>query len=831
MSSGAQPPQPPAEDVSGPNDCSDSGPIGAQLHRLLGLKPDPNSSDELDEVLPATRAALEAQGLRQMTRVAAGGYGVVLRAVDETTGNLRAVKILLQPDDADAQRMFQRECRILDAPEIPPGLVPRFYRAVEPAGGQPFMILEWIDGETLGSWLDAHPALSVTDREQVCLAICRAYAKLHGAHLLQRDPSLTNILVGSQQQIRLIDFGGGGRPHPGYRSLRTLPTVPVTHAFASEAVRSGQRRPSAADEVHAVGRICFTVLCGRTADQYSQETWSALLDTAGIPRDFATVILEHIRHPPEGAAADPDPDPDPESWTAAGLAARLEQVLACRLEKQLQNSLRRSRRINRFWMTLTVAAGFASAALLVVQDQWQKQELQVRESLLAQGQTEFYRAQLQMIGRSLGGMSVLPSHARTMLEDRRRSLLQRLHQLESNLAGLSAEDLRVRSEKLLEESLKLHSDHAAAIRCEEQLRRVSTLLSATPDRLRERSDFVAAELISEQGAESRRQLDYDDAGSRYAAAAARLERLLRQQAEPGEIKTIELLSPGSADLQLRFTNRSLEWGVVAEIQYSLAESMQAPVSLQNSIGMNLRLIPAGEFRQGSPASEIGRLPLSQRSEIDPETGEEITRSVDWERQRLVRITRPFRMAETEVTQGQWIAVMGTAPWKGQINVAEGELFPASWMSWAEQVEFTRRLSEKEQRTYRLPTEAEWEYACRAGSLEVYSFGDNPLLLNNFAWTKRNSNGRAQPVGGRQANSLGLFDLHGNLLENCLDRFAEYSPEAVSDPLCEAGEGRVCRGGSFRNDDLNNSFRSAYRTGETDDFRDSSLGFRVVLEVP
>lgn len=829
MSSETQPSQPPDEEGWSGNDRSDSGPIGAQLHRALGLTPDPNSADELDEVLPATRAALEAEGLRQMTRVAAGGYGVVLRAVDETTSNLRAVKILLQPDDADARRMFQRECRILDAPELPPGLVPRFYRAVEPAGGQPFMILEWITGETLGSWLDTHPALSVPDREQVCLEICRAYAKLHAAHLLQRDPSLTNILVGPQQQIRLIDFGGGGRPHPGYRSLRTLPTVPVTYAFASEAVRSGQRRPSAADEVHSVARICFTVLCGRIADQYPQETWSALLDSSGIHSDFATVILEHIRQPPEGAAA--DLETEPESWTAAGLAARLEQVFACRLENQLQNSLRRSRRINRFWMIFATAAGLACAGLFVFLDQQQKQELLVRETLLARGQAEFYRVQLQMIGRSLGSMSVLPSHAQTMLEGRRRSLLQRLQQLESNLAGLSAEDLRVRSEKLFDESLKLYSDHAAAIRCEEQLRRVSTLLAATPERLRGWSDFAAAELISEQGSESRRRLDYDDAGSRYAAAAVRLERLLRQQAEPGEIRTIELLSPGSMDLQLRFTNRSLDPGVVAEIQYSLAESMQAPVSLQNSIGMNLRLIPAGEFRQGSPASEIGRLALSQRSEIDPETGEEITRSVDWERQRLVRVTRPFRMAETEVTQGQWMAVMGTAPWKGQINVEEGDHFPASWMSWTEQVEFTRRLSEKEQRTYRLPTEAEWEYACRAGSLEVYSFGDNPLLLNNFAWTKSNSNGRAQPVAGRQSNPLGLFDLHGNLLENCLDRFAEYSPEAVSDPLCEAGEGRVRRGGSFRNDDQNNSFRCAYRTGETDDFRDSSLGFRVVLEVP
>jgi formylglycine-generating enzyme required for sulfatase activity len=229
--------------------------------------------------------------------------------------------------------------------------------------------------------------------------------------------------------------------------------------------------------------------------------------------------------------------------------------------------------------------------------------------------------------------------------------------------------------------------------------------------------------------------------------------------------------------------------------------------------------------------EIGRLPVSRRNVIDPQTGNEESREVDWERQRVVRISRPFRMSETEVTQQQWTAVMGTTPWKGQMNVDEGDLYPACWISWGEQVEFTKRLSEREQRKYRLPTEAEWEYACRAGSLESYSFGDNSLLLNNFAWTNRNSNGRAQPVGRRQPNSLGLFDLHGNLLENCLDRFAEYPAGSVTDPRCDEGEGRVRRGGSFRNDDQNNSFRSAYRTSEADDFRDRSLGFRVVQELP
>lgn len=809
------------------SDNSDSGPVGTNLHRVMGLAPDPNSIDELDDVLPATRSALAAEGLRQITRVAAGGYGVVCRAVDETTGNLRAVKILLQVDQEDSRRMFQRECCILDAPEIPPGLMPRFYRAVEPTGGQPFMILEWLEGETLGDWLAARPALSASERENLCRSICQAYGRLHAAHLLQRDPSLNNIIVGPQRQIRLIDFGGGGRPNPGYRSLQTLPTVPVTHAFASDAVRSGLRRPSAADEVHAAARICFTVLTGKLADQYPQDTLIALLDAAEIPRDFAGVILEYVRQPPE----DVGEDPQTASWSAAGLAARIDQVFEARTDRQLQSALRRSRRISKIWMAVAAIAATATIVVLLINDWRLTTELDRHEVVMKQQQFEFHYQQLQMIGRSLGYLRVMPSHAQPMLEERRRSLFERFRQVNSELKSLSSADFATRSDKLLEDVLKLHFDHAVAIRCEEQHRRLTTLIAAVPERLLSLDDFYVVKLIAEEGVESRRLLKYEDAASQFAAACARLERLLRQNLKPEEEVAIKFFLPGSGDLQLRFVNRTLDPGEVAEIQYRLANSMHVPVSESNSVGMQLRLIPAGEYQQGSPVGEPGRIPVSRLSTIDPQSGSEVIRDVDWERQRLVQITRPFRMAETEVTQQQWTAIMGSTPWKGQMNVDEGDFYPACWISWAEQVEFTRRLSEKEQRIYRLPTEAEWEYACRAGCLEGYAFGDNPLLLNNFAWTNRNSNGRAHPVGRKRANALGLFDLHGNLLENCLDRFAEYPPGPVADPRCDEGEGRVRRGGSFRNDDRNNSFRSAYRASEADEFRDRSLGFRVVLELP
>ena len=124
----------------------------------------------------------------------------------------------------------------------------------------------------------------------------------------------------------------------------------------------------------------------------------------------------------------------------------------------------------------------------------------------------------------------------------------------------------------------------------------------------------------------------------------------------------------------------------------------------NSIGMKFRLIPAGEFTMGSPESEPDR--------------------DDDEKQHRVEISRPFYLGKYEVTQGEWKSVMGTEPWKGEDFVKEGADYAASYVSWEDAVSFCEKLSKRDGVEYRLPSEAEWEYACRGGSDSVYSFGDD-----------------------------------------------------------------------------------------------------------
>ena len=192
------------------------------------------------------------------------------------------------------------------------------------------------------------------------------------------------------------------------------------------------------------------------------------------------------------------------------------------------------------------------------------------------------------------------------------------------------------------------------------------------------------------------------------------------------------------------------------------------------------------------------------------------------------LTKPFLLGVHEVTQGQWQAVMGTTPWKGKKYVKEGDDYPATYVSWNDAVEFCRKLSEKEGLEYRLPTEAEWEYACRAGTTTAYSFGDDASELGEYAWYRENAwdagQKYAHTVGQKKPNPWGLYDMHGNVFEWCQDWYGDYPSGSVTDPTGPAsGDSRVLRGGSFSHH--SSGVRSANHFDLRPDYRSTNLGFR------
>lgn len=191
----------------------------------------------------------------------------------------------------------------------------------------------------------------------------------------------------------------------------------------------------------------------------------------------------------------------------------------------------------------------------------------------------------------------------------------------------------------------------------------------------------------------------------------------------------------------------------------------------------------------------------------------------------VLLTRPYYLQTTPVTQGQWRMVMGINPAYFQGD----EWRPVEQVSWDDCQIFIQRLNSLKEGVYRLPTEAEWEFACRSGKTCAYSFGDNESELEDYAWFDQNAENCTHPVGMKKSNEWGLFDMHGNVWEWVYDRYAPYPRGVFTDPRGpESGLSRIMRGGSWN---LGASYcRADSRNYEISSYRFQNLGFRLLLEV-
>jgi len=238
----------------------------------------------------------------------------------------------------------------------------------------------------------------------------------------------------------------------------------------------------------------------------------------------------------------------------------------------------------------------------------------------------------------------------------------------------------------------------------------------------------------------------------------------------------------------------------------------------NGLQMKLGWCPPGTFNMGSPQSEADRY--------------------DNEAQVPVTLTQGFWLGKYEVTQGEWERVMRTTPWRGQKSVKEGPRYAATHISWEEATEFARRLTEQEREAgrlpkslnYTLPTEAQWEYACRAGTKTAYSFGDNSAMLSEYDWWSGNTDRQqyAHEVGLKKPNAWGFYDTHGNVAEWCRDWYANQLPGGNDPEVTTEGTDRVFRGGSWRY--RAGICRAAARRQDTPGVRSKSnrLGFRLAL---
>ena len=223
--------------------------------------------------------------------------------------------------------------------------------------------------------------------------------------------------------------------------------------------------------------------------------------------------------------------------------------------------------------------------------------------------------------------------------------------------------------------------------------------------------------------------------------------------------------------------------------------------LVNSLGMEFARIEAGEFVMGSTNGSSDEVPVHR-----------------------VRLSQAFDLGKYEVTQAQWEAVMGANP---SDFSACGGTCPVESVSWEDVQAFIGKLNAQEGvGAYRLPTEAEWEYAARAGTQTAYSFGPEASGLGAYGWYAGNSDSGPHPVGRKRPNGWGLYDMHGNVWEWVADWYGDYSSGLVTDPHGSAtGAGRVYRGGGWNS--AARYCRAANRLHDAPGDRINSLGFRLV----
>jgi formylglycine-generating enzyme required for sulfatase activity len=253
------------------------------------------------------------------------------------------------------------------------------------------------------------------------------------------------------------------------------------------------------------------------------------------------------------------------------------------------------------------------------------------------------------------------------------------------------------------------------------------------------------------------------------------------------------------------------------------EPKKTAETFKNSIGMEFVLIPAGNFKMGSK--------LSAKEAVRKYGGE--TETFEREHpQHEVTISTLFYLQTTQVTQGQWKEVMGGNPSKFK-NC--GDDCPVEKVSWQDTQEFIDKLNGREgtdKFRYRLPTEAEWEYACRAGTITEFSFGDDADKLGEYAWYADNSAGVTHPVRTKKPNNWGLYDIHGNVWEWVQDDWHDnYEGVPTDGSACidePRGANRVFRGGGFHGPARRS--RSAARSFGMSDSHRNRVGFRLARSV-
>jgi formylglycine-generating enzyme required for sulfatase activity/serine/threonine protein kinase len=720
-----------------------------------------------------------------------GGFGIVFRAFDDMLQRVVALKVMAPQLAATspARKRFLREAR--SSAQVRHENVVQVYEIGEQP--LPYLAMEFIPGETLQQKLDRVGPLDVPEVLRIGRQIAEGLAAAHATELIHRDIKPGNMLLeGGQQKVKITDFGLARTADDA--SISQSGIIAGTPMYMAPEQAQGQTLDQRAD-LFSLGSVLYQMVAGRPPFRAS----TAVAVLKRVAEDQPRAIREIIPETPQWLcdiiaklhAKDPD-DRYQSAREVADVLADCDAQLKANAKLKDYSRIPRSkpqRSGRRKWVVAALAMLFLS--------------------LLA---SWFGRAAI-LFFTDRGELEILP-------EDGLASVIV----LQNDEGVIDGNKLR----PLVTDWLDMKQSHTLKLPPGQYQLNVGTWPADT---------HVSQWEVTTSGPLGSNEIKVPVIDSSAIVTVERGRRVTLR----AKLRTE---SPRPSPV----ANTPLD---ANEAQETAAKRLGIPVETVNSIGMKLRFIPPGKFTMGS-----------SREEIDLWLGQ----SHWWVKDRLpseapqheVEITNPYYLGQTEVTVGQFNQFVQATGYKTQAELegsgalrhfpnletkmdantnwrnpgfAQTDDHPVVCVSLKDAADFCNWLSKQEGKEYRLPTEAEWEYSCRAGSKGRWSFGDDEGELLNHARTFSNSKGHTWPVAGLKENAWGLHDMHGNAWEWCQDAYdADYykTSPPKDPPGPRAGGARVCRGGSWY--DPPAACRSAFRSHEDLGFRFDNNGFRVVLVV-
>ncbi|WP_417380114.1 SUMF1/EgtB/PvdO family nonheme iron enzyme [Gimesia sp.] len=776
-------------------------------------------------------------------RLGRGGMGEVYAVVDQLRNQARALKVMRASiDSADSSReRFLNESRVDDLRH------PHIVRTIDIGEWKErkllYITMELVDGQSLRELMSASERLTVVEKLTICYQICEALQFAHQHGIIHRDVKPDNVLVQRNEQglhAWLTDFGIARLQTSGM--TQTVASMGTPVYVAPEQQGSAAKVTGQAD-LYSVGAMLYELLTGVQPVGFFKTPSAYVID---LPKGIDELISDAMERLPEHRIID-----------AGTMAARIGKILKDLNQelKLVSNPQVDPASINLGDLVFEIQSrkapqvtidGVPDIPEVILELEGKRDQLQQTLELIAAGTHPLmkeHQVGLQKLSERVNSLQdqcqvKRPAGISDSEDEQLKALIlagergpskmlkvvpeanpeQLFQYVEVLINSLNAEQALKTTQKKYETQIDSETQ-----RLEKELQESKIQLVVKRKQDLETQIRAFFETFHQQHPQDE-SFPYSAWGKfqgdvlakrRYQLTPLEMTILAERcfddpqniQSDGDALIKGNLVS-GTSSPELLTTQFDAE--ATSQTQQDCASELGLDLEISNSIGMKFRLIPPGIFLMGSPESEANR-----RSD---------------ELQHEVRITSPYYLSSTVVTQGHWKSVMGTTPWKGREYVKEGDNYPAVYVSWKETQKFINKLSALEGDYYRLPTEAEWEYACRAGSLSVYYFGDDPECLSEYGWFRDNTWDKnekyAHQVGKKRPNPFGLYDMHGNVWEWCRDWYGKYSIGAVSDPTGpEACSGRVYRGGGCIGG--SSSCRSAIRSRYSPKNRDYYLGFRVL----